>query len=298
MIYFKRQQLIVLIILVLVNGISLLSGALNWLNQFFIVGSLFFIAGLIYREKWLLNRFLYGILLLLPFTGIYTTFVLIKGFSHVYPIGFIPLLTLPAGLFLNQTEHKKSPPFYILVTFVFSVIAFGAYVGMPNWLSYVFNKPVAGIQADRRNVSELAFINTDGSEVRLGDFEGKIVILDFWSTSCGICYKKFPELEKLYETYKHNDSIRIFAVNLIHKDQTIEQMKNKAEELGYTFPNLLTTFEERNRTTKVLQFNAVPTLVILDKDGSIYYRGSLETSDRVFVNNTYKIIDKLLKKQQ
>ncbi len=52
--------------------------------------------------------------------------------------------------------------------------------------------------------------NYKDSTARLSDFRGKLVLLDFWATSCGSCLLSMPKLEKLQEQFK--DSLQILAV--------------------------------------------------------------------------------------
>ncbi len=53
-------------------------------------------------------------------------------------------------------------------------------------------------------------INHPVSEIRLSDWKGKFIILDFWATWCGPCYRKFPELDSLQSIYK--DKLLILAI--------------------------------------------------------------------------------------
>jgi len=293
----NRNIIRFILLIVIINGVSLLSGVLNWLNQFFITGSLFFLGGVIYSKKWRIKELLYSLLLLLPFMSIYAGFVFAKGFLHVYPIALVPLVALPAGLFINRKFSAKTPSTqkYIFILSVLCIIALGAYVGMPNWQAYVFNKPAEQIQIKKDEVSGLTFITENGSTVRLGDLKGKIVVLDFWSTSCSVCFKKFPDFEKLYETFKDNGNVRIYAVNIALKNETTEEIIAKVNQPGYAFPNLFVTFKNRNEIKNIFRFNAVPTLIIIDKNGNVHYKGSLVTSRLIMTNNAYDMIQKLLK---
>ena len=169
---------------------------------------------------------------------------------------------------------------------------------MPNWLAFTLNKTSEKVVLPGDNLPDIKFTDINDSTVRLKDLRGKVVVLDYWSTSCGSCYKKFPEFEKLYESFKNNEHIRIYAVNLALKNETDEQIKEKTKALGYSFPNLFTTFENRNDIKNTFQFNTVPTLIIIDKNGRVYYRGNLIMSRLVVVNNAYEMINKLLKKDE
>ncbi len=125
----------------------------------------------------------------------------------------------------------------------------------------------------------------------------EIVILDFWTTSCGICFKKFPELQELYDKYKPDDRVGIYAVNLLLKNQELEFVKENKHLMKYTFPQLYTSFEYSKNIQKHFDFNKVPTVVIID-DGRLIYRGQLNIKDYILVNNTIDFIENALNNEK
>jgi thiol-disulfide isomerase/thioredoxin len=57
--------------------------------------------------------------------------------------------------------------------------------------------------ADARTANlDFRLKNTEGREVRLADYKGKVLLLDFWATWCGPCKVEIPGFVQLYETYK------------------------------------------------------------------------------------------------
>ncbi|MCB0854614.1 MAG: TlpA family protein disulfide reductase, partial [Bacteroidetes bacterium] len=49
---------------------------------------------------------------------------------------------------------------------------------------------------------EISLPNPEGDTLRLSDFRGKIVLIDFWASWCGPCRRENPHVKKLYEKYK------------------------------------------------------------------------------------------------
>ncbi len=62
-------------------------------------------------------------------------------------------------------------------------------------------------------------INTEQQNLRLSDFKGKLIILDFWGIYCSSCIAAFPKLDSLQK--KYNDKIQIIAVNRESKEITL-----------------------------------------------------------------------------
>lgn len=68
-------------------------------------------------------------------------------------------------------------------------------------------------------------INYNTDEIRLSDFKGKLMILDFWSTSCSACIQGFSKIDSLQN--KFNDQIQFIAVNSQSHDSTINFFNRK-----------------------------------------------------------------------
>jgi len=100
--------------------------------------------------------------------------------------------------------------------------------------------------------------------------EGQIIILDFWFTNCGYCFKGFPELQELYDQYKGDPKVTVVAVH----DGTggmKEAVKgiSRVRSLGYTFPVLIDS--TRWFTTENI-IRGCPTQLLANQSGAIKYR--------------------------
>lgn len=89
------------------------------------------------------------------------------------------------------------------------------------------------------NAAETApdFTMTDasGEEVKLSDFFGKPVVLNFWASWCGPCKSEMPHFEDAYQ--KYGEDINFVIVNLTDgARETVEAASDFIEEQGYTFP--------------------------------------------------------------
>jgi len=107
--------------------------------------------------------------------------------------------------------------------------------------------------------------NTAGRYVRLDDFRGKIVFLNFWTTWCPACITEMPSMEKLHRKLFGKN----FAMVTVNIKESASQVKNFLEKYKLTFAALLDTDGE---VSTEFGIGAIPTTFILDKSGKIIGR--------------------------
>jgi peroxiredoxin len=104
--------------------------------------------------------------------------------------------------------------------------------------------------------------DASGSKVKLSDFEGKIVLLDFWATWCPPCVQEIPGFIKLHEKYK-DKGVAVVGVSL---DQGGWQaVKPFIEKHKVTYPIVLGNME----VAQAYEIQPIPTTFILDPSGKI-----------------------------
>lgn len=278
-----KKWIQILLIIAISLALSLRAGALNWINQFAICGMVYFAAGLIYRNKMVLSRFMYGALIVLPFVAIYTVLVLRHGLVHVYPIAFLPLASISAGLIINKwyAAGMKRPKLIAIISTVAVMMLLLGYLGMPNWLAYAFSNknhvkyPAPSIMLQRN----------DGSVFQLDSQGGKTLVLDFWNTGCGICFQKFPDFDKLKQKYAANPEVAFYAVNLIQRKQGLSHVKKVTDTFSYRFENLYTDSLAAEQCRKLLHIEAVPAMIIINKNAEVVYKGNMNTEKYIFIDN-------------
>jgi peroxiredoxin len=105
---------------------------------------------------------------------------------------------------------------------------------------------------------DFALENADGDVVRLTDFRGKTVVVNFWATWCTPCRKEFPELVKLHEG---STDVVIIGVNL---QENANQVRDFAEEFGAQFPIVI---DADGTVAESYRLLGLPSTYFVDPEG-------------------------------
>lgn len=113
-----------------------------------------------------------------------------------------------------------------------------------------------------------------GSNLKLSEFRGDVVMINFWATWCGPCRQEMPILNDLYLKYR-DKGFTLLGIN-------VEDNKTKAarmtQELRVVYPVL---FDNTSEVSKQYEVDDMPTTVLVDRDGNMRYlhRGFLPGSE-------------------
>jgi peroxiredoxin len=130
------------------------------------------------------------------------------------------------------------------------------------------------LPAPGRPAPEFALPDLDGNTVRLSDFSGRPVVLNFWATWCAPCRLEMPELARAMTDYADRD-LMVLAIN---QDETAEQVDSFLTEVGLSLPALLDAGGEVGAAYGAF---FLPTTLIVGPDGivSAVHRGILSRED-------------------
>ncbi|XOQ43220.1 MAG: Thiol-disulfide oxidoreductase ResA [Clostridium sp.] len=107
--------------------------------------------------------------------------------------------------------------------------------------------------------------DTDGNAVKLSDFKGKPVVLNFWASWCHWCKQEMPEFNRVYNEKK--DEIQFLFVNWTDgREETQEKGEAFLKENGYTFPAY---YDLNQEAVSAYGLTGIPATVFIYPDGTI-----------------------------
>jgi thiol-disulfide isomerase/thioredoxin len=109
--------------------------------------------------------------------------------------------------------------------------------------------------------------DVNGEELKLSEFRGKVVVVNFWTTNCAPCIRLIPDEKRLVEKYR-NEPFALLGVNL---DPDRETAKTTITKHGVTWHNWWIEPDEQEGITTAWNVQFRPTIYVLDKNGVIRF---------------------------
>lgn len=115
-----------------------------------------------------------------------------------------------------------------------------------------------------QSAPDFALKSSSGENLRLSEFRGDVVMVNFWATWCGPCRAEFPEFQKA--AVDNADRLVIIGVNNTAADQA-DLIPDFLAEFGITFPIVLDTAD--GATVEAYRVLGLPTTIFIDSNGII-----------------------------
>jgi thiol-disulfide isomerase/thioredoxin len=151
-----------------------------------------------------------------------------------------------------------------------TLVLIGALLFTSSAIIYLLNpnKVAYGVAVGDTAIN-IKFTTVDDSTFSLEDHKGKVVIVDFITTSCPFCIDEFEVLNQL----ESDERVRIVSVNLDETNSA--DLRAFADYYGVTW-----TVGSSQQSGIDYKVSGVPTMLVIDKDGVIRYRGYYTSLDQ------------------
>ena len=151
-------------------------------------------------------------------------------------------------------------------------------------ISYALEKPNIKnlvLSKNPKIYEEVVFKDSNNYDVNLGDFKGKLLILNFWATWCAPCREEMPSLDDL-QSNSNFDNLKVFPINIGQENFS----KSDAFFKELDIQNLEIYFDAPITLAKKFSLRGVPTTILFNKKGEEFGRiiGSIDFNNLEFIN--------------
>lgn len=115
----------------------------------------------------------------------------------------------------------------------------------------------------------LEFPQMEGKAIKLADYRGKYLLLDFWASWCGPCMREMPEMVKLYKACKG----KRFEMLGISLDQKEEECMAAVKKMGMKWRQICDASACNGKFSQLYDVKSIPYTVVIDPEGKIVAMG-------------------------
>ncbi len=159
----------------------------------------------------------------------------------------------------------------IIIALAFAVVMALAAILYPKLSEeYAQNPPTESTTKaeDKANYApDFTVYDSEMNEVKLSDFKGKPVVVNFWASWCGPCKSELPAFDEISQ--KYSDDVVFLMVNLSDGyNETPERIKEFIYHYGYKFP---VYYDIDQSAAYAYDVSSIPQTVFINPDGTIFY---------------------------
>ena len=137
------------------------------------------------------------------------------------------------------------------------------------------------IHKDLKVYDNVFFLDKNDKKINIKEFNGNLLLLNFWATWCAPCKEEMPSLDRL-QVNQNLSNLKIFAINISQESK--KKVDSFFEDLN--IENFEPYFDAPTTLAKTFSLRGVPTSILIDKDGKEFARimGSIDFNDKIFIN--------------
>ena len=137
------------------------------------------------------------------------------------------------------------------------------------------------IHKDLKVYDNVIFLDKNDKKINIKEFNGNLLLLNFWATWCAPCKEEMPSLDRL-QVNQNLSNLKIFAINISQESK--KKVDSFFEDLN--IENFDPYFDAPTTLAKTFSLRGVPTSILIDKDGKEFARimGSIDFNDKIFIN--------------
>lgn len=158
--------------------------------------------------------------------------------------------------------------FLLIVSLIYKNLSEKYQVKSPSdqWPTAETSESPSASEAPKIEAPDFTAIDADGNKVKLSDYKGTPVILNFWASWCPPCKSEMPDFNKVSGEYS-KDQLVFLMVDMVDGDrETVETGKKFVEDNHFTFNVLYDTTQE---AAYAYGIRSIPSTLFIDKDGYV-----------------------------
>jgi len=122
----------------------------------------------------------------------------------------------------------------------------------------------AAPQLDGQEAPDFVLRTLDQTNLRLSEFRGQVVLINFWASWCGACRQAMPAFNEIHDKYRRAGLVML-SVSL---DDEVQRATQMAKSLNIQYPVLL---DERKEVSRLYQVETMPLTVLIDREGKVRF---------------------------
>tara|TARA_B100000768_G_scaffold33241_1_gene31849 strand:- start:790 stop:1299 length:510 start_codon:yes stop_codon:yes gene_type:complete len=136
------------------------------------------------------------------------------------------------------------------------------------------------IHKDLKTYDNVIFLDQNDQKINIKDFNGNLILLNFWATWCEPCKEEMPSLDRLQNNLKLNN-IKIFPINI--SQESLKKINDFFKDLDIEY--LEPYYDAPTTLAKTLSLRGVPTSILFNTEGKEFARiiGSIDFDNLEFI---------------